>query len=730
MLVSNVIKSELSLVFRLLQYSVGAVVVGTMAVTLTISFAALIYTGPLAPLLGQGASLVLFGAAVMAAVGAFSYSLPGSIANPQDASAVVLGSAAIGLVSTHSVAPEALFPTIIGLTMAAGLVAGVCAFLAGVLRMGALVRYAPYPVTSGFLAATGYLLVTGALSIVTRESVTVFNFTVVLANLPVSYWLPWIAAGLALVVITNRLPGDFTLPVAVFLATVIFYAVLALKGISIETALARGMLLGPFNATDVRSILDWQFLGKIEWAEIFYAAPTLAAVTGLTLLGSLLNSTGLSIVVQEPVDTEREMRATGLVNLLSAPLGSLPGYTILGESILARRLGLVGYAPGLVVAFACGMAAFAGIEYLAYAPAGLMAIVVSYLGFDLLNSWLIASRTRMSAYEYIVVLLILLVTATFGFLEALALGTLAAAVIFVITYAKTDVVNLRYDLAQRQSWVERPEEELAQLRTAGHVCVVLELSGFLFFGTADKITRLAIAETEADSELRYLILDFGRVTGLDASASASLIEVVRLSRSAGVEITFCSISSELKRQIQLVVPERERPRINGSIEAELERVEDILLEEAFASEPRRIPHILEVAQALEKEFAESPDIIRRISLREGQVLLARGSNSREIYVLSSGQLRAEVPTTDGRQKAVAKLRAGALIGEIAYYANVPRSASVVAETACEVVYIDLGRLDGSLSSNVLEFEQACAECLARRIMRMTGQLSDPDLPPD
>ncbi|WP_167853447.1 SLC26A/SulP transporter family protein [Roseovarius aestuariivivens] len=722
-------KSTPIFAFRAFQFVIGSVVIGTMAVTLTLSFAALVYTGPLAMYLGTGASLILFAAALMSVIGALTYSVRGSIANPQDATAVVLGSAAIGIASSKSITPDALFPTILALLAVACLMVGASAFLAGVLRLGALVRYAPYPVIAGFLAATGYLLVIGGLSIATRESVTAFNLAEVLKSVPLSRWLPWVAAGLALALITKWFPGDFTLPVVLVLAALTFYSALALNGISIETALARDMLLGPFDETDTGRVFDATFLAKIEWAEILAAAPTLGAVTGLALLGSLLNTTGFAVVVRETTDTERDMRATGLVNLVAAPLGGLPGYTILGESILARRMGLGGHVPGLVAAFACAGAAYAGTAYLAYAPAGLMAMIVCYLGFDLLGSWLLTSRKRMSSYEYVIVLMIVFVTATFGFLEAIALGTLSAALIFVVTYARTDVVRLRSSLAQRHSWVERSEEELAHLKAVGHAYIVLDLSGFLFFGTVDKVASLVRAEIKSESEIRYLILDFRRVTGLDAAASASLIEMVRLCRSAGVEITFCSISTDLERQIREVVPRHEQPRINGSLNAELERVEDRLLTEAFGSERAYRPRILELVHGLEEEYADRPDVIHRVALSEGQEFPVSANGSDSIFVVCSGKLRSEVPAKDGRLKTVAKLRAGALIGELGYYTGVRHSALVVAETVSNLVHIDLRQLGKSRSDHLMEFHKACGECLARRLIRLTDQLSDHGLGP-
>jgi len=717
-------REMLLLLARFLQLSIGSIVIGAMAVTLTISFAALVYTGPLAPHLGDGANFALLGAGVMAAVGTFTYSIRGAIANPQDATAVVLGVAATGIALKGNVTTDTLFPTVLALVIAACLVAGGVVLLAGVLRLGSLVRYTPYPVIAGFLAATGYLLVTGALTIVARESVTLFNLGTVIRSVPLLHWLPWIAAGLALAVIANFVPGDFTMPAALGLGAITFYAILATQGISLETALTEGMLLGPFQEKEMESSLSWQFIQRIEWSELIGAAPTLVAVAGITLLGSLLNTTGLAITFQQATETERDMRATGLANLASAPVGGMPGYVILSESILARQLGLKGHAPGLVAALACGTAALVGTEYLAYAPAGLMAMVVAYLGFDLLGRWLLSSLQRLSIYEYAIVILIVLVTATFGFLEALALGTLATAAIFVFTYANGDVLRVRTTVAHRRSWMERSDEEMELLARVGRACVVLELSGFLFFGTADKVAKLAIAELDSASGVRYLILDFGRVTGLDASTSFSLSEVVRSAGSSGVEITFCGMSPKLERQLRLAVPKQEQLRFNGTADAELERIEDALLKENPPEGPARVPRLLSVIHELEREFADRPDLVQRVSLLDGQELLANGASSTELFVVSKGQLRAELPHGDSDRRIVAKYRAGALVGEVAYFAGVPRKAWVVAEIPSEVVRIDLDQLERSPSTNMMDFQKAAAEAMARRIMRMREYTHD------
>ena len=128
---------------RLFQLFIACLVIGTMAVALTISFAALIYAGPLTPFLGQGIALTLLGGAVMALVGSFAYSIRGAIANPQDITAVLIGSAATGFAGSAAMAADSLFPTVVGLVVVSSLFTGIVVFFAGVLRLGALIRYVP-----------------------------------------------------------------------------------------------------------------------------------------------------------------------------------------------------------------------------------------------------------------------------------------------------------------------------------------------------------------------------------------------------------------------------------------------------------------------------------------------------------------------------------------------------------------------------------------------------------
>ena len=78
----------------ILQGVFGALFIGVVAVVFLISFAAIIYTGELAPYFDRGVGLTLLGGAVISMTGALFLSYKGTIAQSQDVPAILLAGAA------------------------------------------------------------------------------------------------------------------------------------------------------------------------------------------------------------------------------------------------------------------------------------------------------------------------------------------------------------------------------------------------------------------------------------------------------------------------------------------------------------------------------------------------------------------------------------------------------------------------------------------------------------
>src|SRR5690606_31413819 len=157
-------------------------------------------------------------------------------------------------------------------------------------------------------------------------------------------------------------------------------------------------------------------------------------------------------------------------------------------------------------------------------------------------------RRRLQLRDFFVIVLILAVAATIGFLEAIAIGILAASTLFIVAYSRVDVVRLKTTGARKRSGVERGQRDLAILSDRGDQVAIYELSGYLFFGTAHRLVSEISEDTVAQSK-EFVLVDFKRVQGIDASAAFALRRLVQLCAAGSVTLIFCGLSDRLSQTL-------------------------------------------------------------------------------------------------------------------------------------------------------------------------------------
>jgi SulP family sulfate permease len=215
----------------------AAFLTAALTVSFVISFTTIIYGGSLSPLLETGLGLSLLGAALMCGVGGFFYTFRGTICHPQDVTAIVLAVSASAMAEAWPADQgNSLMATIAMLIAITTVFSGLVAWGFGVLRLGFLARFIPYPVIGGFLAATGYLLLTGAIGLGLGARVNIWTLTPLLEPATLLLWLPWvlIGGGIALAARWNR--SDLLLPLVLALALAGFYAILFASGMDLQQA--------------------------------------------------------------------------------------------------------------------------------------------------------------------------------------------------------------------------------------------------------------------------------------------------------------------------------------------------------------------------------------------------------------------------------------------------------------------------------------------------------------
>ena len=436
----------------------------------------------------------------------------------------------------------------------------------------------------------------------------------------------------------------------------------------------------------------------------------------------LFNISGTELVLDRDLDTNREMRDAGALNVVSGALGGIPGYHALCLTALAARMNVDARAAGLIAALVPLAAVVFGAEVVALIPRMIVGGVLVFLGLSFMVEWVWDKRRLLPPLEYAVVVVILAGIIVWGFLIGVVIGLVLAVVLFAISYGRIELVR---EVAFGETYrcnVDRPADERAELRALSEQVQILRVSGFVFFGSTNRLLERIRRRVEAATPPRFVVIDLRRVTGVDSSAVVSFVKVVRLAEAGGSEIVlhgrvrFRSRTARARRRgrerwARLL---RARP---GSWAAAVR---------GRAAQPTGLAEALAEHPAGRRHEALPPGLsahLERVSLPEGTVLLHQDDPPGDVYVLESGRLGVETTTPEGTRLRLRTLRPGVVVGEITLYTEVPRTADVVAEIPSVVLRIgrdEIERLEAEEPELAAALHRWLATTLAERLTDTLG----------
>jgi SulP family sulfate permease len=202
----------------------------------------------------------------------------------------------------------------------------------------------------------------------------------------------------------------------------------------------------------------------------------------------------------------------------------------------------------------------------------------------------------LSKLDYLVVVLILIVSGTVGFLEGVAVGIAAAVLLFVVDYSRVNVVKHTLSGQNRHSTYTRNNQHRQILNREGAQLYILELQGFIFFGTANRLlTQIRERVQERDAgPVRFVLLDFRQVTGLDSSALFSFVKMKQHALANGIALVLTHLSPAVQRQLEqtgLAQTQGDLMRVFPDMDHGIEWCEDCILSAAGDADglgPRRL----------------------------------------------------------------------------------------------------------------------------------------------
>jgi SulP family sulfate permease len=136
----------------------------------------------------------------------------------------------------------------------------------------------------------------------------------------------------------------------------------------------------------------------------------------------MMNVQGMALVTGQDLDTNRELKVAGVVNLLMGLGGGILSFHSMNKSLLAYKMGGRSRLATLVGAAVFVLLPMLASPLLAYFPKPILGGLLLYLGLSLLLEWVYRAWSTLSKLDYGIVQSIWLVSGIFGFLQGLALG--------------------------------------------------------------------------------------------------------------------------------------------------------------------------------------------------------------------------------------------------------------------------------------------------------------------
>lgn len=708
---------------------VAGTVAGLLAAFYATSFALIVFSGPMAVALDAGARMALAGTVVVCLAAALRRPYGAVLWQPQSIPVIVTGKAvaAMGLALGGADAAT-LTATALAFVGASAALTGVVLLAVGIARVAQIARSVPYPVIGGFMAATGVFLLLHAAGIAAGNGGgngggNGADAGGLLGPTAVLRWLPPILLGAALMLVARRSRVRMILPLGILLYVLCFYGWIAAQPGGLEAAREAGLLVGNAMPASTGPALSPALLTQIDWGAVATQVPLMMTVAGLSLLGLLLNMTGIEQATGIPQDLNRELRAAGLANLVVGGIGGVVGYPSTSLSLLAIRLS-GGQSRLVAISAALGAASIAwgGPHLLEAMPRGLFAMILTAIGTDFLMTWLWDGARRMPRKDYAIVVLIMLSALAFGFIAAVALGVITAAISFTVSYSMIDAIRARTSGRMRRSAIERSEGHAQAIQSRGAETAIYELQGFVFFGTATSVMDSILRDISAPQRgLRNLVVDLRRVQGIDISAGNMFsrldVECARL----GVALYLCGARAAVQQALAGAVP---GARLRPTLDQALVEIEDTILRDSLPLQPAVPLHAPPVAALLQQTDGwQGAPLIERLSVSAGQTVLERGATDQALVILESGRLLATLPAEDGGTVLLARFLPGAIVGEIAFFTGAPRTANIVAETDCHLRWVTreaLERMARTDPTIVIAFQNHLARLLAQRLTRTTA----------
>lgn len=429
-----------------------------------------------------------------------------------------------------------------GLTIAT-LMAGVFLILLGVLRLGTIIKYIPYPIVVGFTSGI-------AVTIFTTQVKDLLGMQ--MTTVPADFMEKWVAyinnianidlwstvMGVASVIIialtprvSKKVPGSL---VAIIIITV---AALLLKQYAGVTTIET---IG--DRFSIHSELPEATLPTLSWETIKGLVGPAVTIAVLGAIESLLSATVADGVIGDHHNSNTELIGQGLANIASPLFGGIPATGAIARTMTNINNGGRTPVAGIVHAVVLLLIFLFLMPLAQYIPMACLAGVLVVVSYNMSGWRSFLAMLRNPKSDVTVLLLTFFLTIIFDLTVAIEFGLICACLLFMKRVSEATDVTAIYDEIDLNEDADMERGDLIHL-TIPEGVEVYEINGPYFFGAGNRFEDIMSSYNDRP---KVRIIRMRKVPFIDSTGLHNLENMCLMSQKEGITVVLSGVNPKVE----------------------------------------------------------------------------------------------------------------------------------------------------------------------------------------
>lgn len=619
------------------------------------------------------------------------------ISAPSAPAAAVLSAFALEYIR-NGLDPNLLFI----LLMLVTLLTGLFQMTFGLIGLGKLIKYMPFPVVSGYLTGVGLYIIASQLPNFLGSPHGLQFWESVQSP---SQW-QWQSITIGIVTIVAMLNGkkifhNIPAVITALTAGIGTYAVLGFFDPSLQ------LPNNPFVIGDMGRNggihFTQMFLGRFEsLANLSFSIFGFLIIPALTLSVLLSIDTLKTCIVLDSMthsfhNPNKELIAQGAGNITSAFIGGIPGSGTMGPTMVNLSSGATSNRSGLISGAMALVTFGLFANFIGWIPIATLAGILIVIGIRMIDTHIIAfSKSRKTFFDFLIIVAVSMTALTVSLILASAVGILLAIALYITQQIGTSVVYRHFDGVDIRSKLVRKPEESNLLSEKGGDFSVYELHGSLFFGTANQLYSMLHEDL---NRKKYIILDMKRVQTVDFTAAHILLQIKDMLHEKNGYLILSRLPHKLPTGDDLesyfnqvgLLKHLSPIKLFDNLDDAIEWAENKIIKAHTIGKKHEELLLLRDFDLFkdrhEDTLAEIQSLVVCRSFHKGEVIYMSGNSSGEIFLIRRGLVRIMLPFNDHKSVHLSTIGQNNFFGEFSFLEGSPHYTNVIAASDTDLYVI-------------------------------------------